>query len=156
MHGYRFFTAGLLALEDVKGLLWLTRCSSMTKALGIFGAMLLAGCAAQSKDVYIVDFHNTCSYPVDIEVNEYSNAKQPLHLVKTLQPGEFTEILSYISFNDELENGFPDTYKLEISANQRKITLNKSELIATLEETTIGDPGNTVAIWKISSDQLCP
>lgn len=156
MRGYRFFTAGLLALEDVKGLLGLTRCRSMTKALGIFGAMFLMGCAAQSKYVYVVDFHNACSYSVDIDVNEYSNAKQPLHLVKTLQPGKSTEILSYISFSNDLKNGFPDTYQLQLSANQRKIVLDKNNFLSHLKETTIGDPGNTVDIWKISSDQLCP
>ncbi|MEO4049128.1 hypothetical protein AAFN46_18840 [Pseudomonas sp. CAU 1711] len=106
--------------------------------------------------MHIVDFHNKCSYAIGIDVNEYSNAKTPLHLVKTLQPGETTEVLSYISFSDDLINSFPDTYKLEISANQRKITLKKSEFIAALEETTIGNPGNTVDIWKISSTQLCP
>ena len=128
----------------------------MIRALGIFVAMLMAGCTAQKKYVYIVDFYNECSYAVSIDVNEYSNAKTPLHLVKTLQPGESTEVLSYISFNDDLISGFPDTYELEISANQKKITLNKSEFIAALEESTIGEPGNTVNIWKISSDQLCP
>lgn len=128
----------------------------MTKALGIFGAILLAGCAAQSKYVYIVDFHNACSYSVDIDVNEYSNAKKPLHLVKTLQPGESTEILSYISFSDELKNGFPDTYQLQLSSNQRKIVLDKTNFLSHLKETTIGDAGNTLDIWKISSDQLCP
>ena len=128
----------------------------MTRALAIFVTMLMAGCTAQEKYVYIVDFHNECSYAVGIEVNEYSNAKTPQHLVKTLQPGESTEVLSYISFNDDLISGFPDTYKLEISANQKKITLNKSEFIAALEDSTIGEPGNTVDIWKISSDQLCP
>ncbi|WP_252272424.1 hypothetical protein [Pseudomonas subflava] len=116
----------------------------------------MAGCTAQKKYVYIVDFYNECAYSVDVDVNEYSNAKTPLHLVKTLQPGESTEVLSYISFSDDLISGFPDTYKLEISANRKKITLNKSEFIAALEETTIGDPGNTVDIWKISSIQLCP
>jgi hypothetical protein len=128
----------------------------MTRALAIFVTMLMAGCTAQKKYVYIVDFYNECSYAVGIDVNEYSNTKTPLHLVKTLQPGESTEVLSYISFSDDLISGFPDTYKLEISANQKKITLNKPEFIATLEESSIGEPGNTVDIWKISSDQLCP
>ncbi|WP_143479604.1 hypothetical protein [Aquipseudomonas alcaligenes] len=119
-------------------------------------SMLMAGCTAQEKYVYIVDFYNECSYAVGIDVNEYSNAKTPLHLVKTLQPGESIEVLSYISFSDDLISGFPDNYKLEISANQKKITLNKPEFIAALEESSIGEPGNTVDIWKISSDQLCP
>lgn len=128
----------------------------MTRALAIFATMLMAGCTAQEKYVYIVDFYNECPYAIGIDVNEYSNAKTPLHLVKTLQPGESTEVLSYISFSDDLITGFPDTYRLEISANQKKITLNKSEFIAALEESTIGEPGNTVDIWKISSDHLCP
>lgn len=118
--------------------------------------MLVAGCTAQEKYVYIVDFYNKCSYAVGIDVNEYSNAKKPLNLVKTLQPGESIEILSYISFSDELENGFPDTYQLEISASQKKITLDKSKFIANLEEEKIGEPGNTIDIWKISSNKLCP
>ncbi|WP_237045675.1 hypothetical protein [Aquipseudomonas alcaligenes] len=128
----------------------------MTRTLGIFATMLMTGCTAQEKYVYIVDFYNECSYTVSIDVNEYSNAKTPLHLVKTLQPGESTEVLSYISFSDDLISGFPDTYKLEISANQKKITLKKPEFIAALEESSIGEPGNTVDIWKISSDKLCP
>lgn len=128
----------------------------MTRALAIFVTMLMAGCTAQKKYVYIVDFYNECSYAVGIDVNEYSNTKTPLHLVKTLQPGESTEVLSYISFSDDLISGFPDTYKLEISANQKKITLKKPEFIAALEESSIGEPGNTVDIWKISSDKLCP
>jgi hypothetical protein len=128
----------------------------MTKALSILVTIIMAGCTAQEKYVYIVDFYNECSYAVAVDVNEYSNAKAPQHLVKTLQPGESTEVLSYISFADNLISGFPDTYKLEVSANQKKIILHKSEFVGALEKSTIGEPGNTVDTWKISSDQLCP
>ena len=148
--------SALISLTRLQPNAWLPALTAMTRLLGIFATMLMTGCTSQDRYVHVVDLHNKCSYAVGIDVNEYSNSKTPLHLVKTLQPDESTEVLSYISFSDDLISSFPDTYKLEISANQRKVTLNKSEFIAALEETTIGNPGNTVDIWKISSTQLCP
>ncbi|MDO8698680.1 MAG: hypothetical protein Q7J74_16440 [Pseudomonas sp.] len=128
----------------------------MTKPFALLCLLVLGGCTAQSKTVFIANFENVCIYPVQITAHEYSNAKEPFVLDKRLAPGEVTEVLSYISFNDELENSFPDTYRLDIAANGHSRSLDKPRLLEQLKRSRHERKGNSVNIWKISDTTLCP
>lgn len=128
----------------------------MTKPFALLCLFVLGGCTAQSKTVFIANFENVCIYPVQITAHEYSNAKEPFVLDKRLAPGEVTEVLSYISFNDELENSFPDTYRLDITANGLSRSLDKPRLLEQLKRSRYEQKGNSVNIWKISDTNLCP
>lgn len=128
----------------------------MTKPFALLCLLVLGGCSAQSKTVFIADFENACAYPINITAHEYSNAKEPFVQDKRLAPGEAAEVLSYISFNDELENSFPDTYRLEISAHGRSHSLDKPRFLEQLERSQHERKGNAIHSWKISDTTLCP
>lgn len=131
-------------------------CNSMTKHLVLLSLFVLGGCTAQSKTVFIADLENLCSYPVDITAYEYSNAKEPFVLNKRVAVGEVIEVLSYISFDDELENSVPDTYRLDITANGNSLSLDKPGLLAQLGRSHHERRGNSIHAWKIRDTALCP
>ncbi|SED04066.1 hypothetical protein [Pseudomonas anguilliseptica] len=128
----------------------------MTKPFALLCLLVLGGCTAQSKTVFIADFENACAYPVSITTHEYSNAKEPFVQDQLLAPGEVTEVLSYISFDDELQNSFPDTYRLNIAANGRSHSLDKPRFLALLERSHHERRGNAIYNWRISDTTLCP
>lgn len=127
-----------------------------TKHLALLSLFVLGGCTAQPKTVFIADLENRCSYPVDITAYEYSNAKEPFVLNKRVESGEVAEVLSYISFDDELQNSFPDSYRLNIAANGRSYSLDKPRFLALLERSHHERRGNAIYNWRISDTTLCP
>lgn len=128
----------------------------MTRVLALFSVALLCGCMAQSKNVFIANFQNECPYPVDITAHEYSNGKAAFAQAIHLMPGDHAEVLSYISFNDDIENSFPDTYRLDIAAGGKNHSLNKPELIQQLKQSDYIQKGNAIHTWTISDSALCP
>lgn len=127
-----------------------------TKHLALLPLFVLGGCTAQSKAVFIADLENLCSYPVDITAHEYSNAKEPFVLKKRVAAGEIIEVLSYISFDDELEHSVPETYRLDITANGNSLSLDKPRFLAQLERSQRERKGNAIHSWRISDTTLCP
>lgn len=127
-----------------------------TKHLVLLSLFVLGGCAAQSKTVFIADLENLCSYPVDITAYAYSNAKEPFVLNKRVAPGDVVEVLSYISFADDLENSVPDTYRLDITANGNSLSLDKPRFLAQLGRSHHERRGNSIHAWKIRDTALCP
>ncbi|WP_417660879.1 hypothetical protein [Pseudomonas sp.] len=133
--------------------------SGVLKSLGfsvLICLSILGGCTAQPKTVFIANLENICSYPVSVIAHEYSNAKDPFVLEKHLKPSESTEVLSYISFSDDIENSFPETYQLDIEANGRALSFNKPKLLQLLKQSDYHLKGNTIHTWKISDKTLCP
>ncbi|WP_260523651.1 hypothetical protein [Pseudomonas sp. DNDY-54] len=106
--------------------------------------------------MFIADLENLCSYPVDITAYEYSNAKEPFVSNKRVAVGEVIEVLSYISFNDELENSVPDTYRLDMTANGNSLSLDKPGFLAQLGRSHHERRGNSIHAWKIRDTALCP
>lgn len=128
----------------------------MTKALCLLCVALLAGCSAQVKTVFIADFENTCTYPVQVVAQDYSNARDTGVQEQHVAPGGVAEVLSYISLNDDLENSVPDTYRLSVSANGSKRSLDKQQFLAQLKRSEHQRKGNAIHIWTISDTSLCP
>lgn len=128
----------------------------MTKAIAFLCALSLAGCSAQTKTVFIADLENVCSFPVQVGVQDYSNAKGSGVQKQYLKPGSVTEVLSYISFSEDLESSFPATYRLTLSANGSQRSLDKQQFLAQLKRSDHQRKGNAIRIWTISDTSLCP
>ncbi|WP_019340456.1 hypothetical protein [Stutzerimonas stutzeri] len=128
----------------------------MTKTIAFLFASLLAGCSAQTKTVFIADFENACSFPVQVRVQDYSNAKGSGVQNQYLEPGRVAEVLSYISFGDDLESSFPATYRLTLSANGSQRSLNKQQFLAQLKRSDYQRKGNAIHTWAIRDASLCP
>lgn len=128
----------------------------MTKTIAFFFASSLAGCSAQTKTVFIADLENVCFFPVQIEVQDYSNAKGSGVQNQYLEPGSVAEVLSYISFSDDLESSFPETYRLTLSANGSERSLNKQQLLTQLKRSDYQRKGNAIHTWAIRDTSLCP
>lgn len=128
----------------------------MTKAMGFLCMTMLVGCSAQTKTVFIADLENTCAFPVQVVAQEYSNAKGNGVQKQDLEPGNIVEVLSYISFNDDLESSFPATYRLTLSANGSQRSLDKQQFLAQLKRSEHQRKGNAIHTWKISDTSLCP
>lgn len=128
----------------------------MTKHLALLCLPLLVGCSAQTKTVFIADFENACTYPLEVVAQDYSNAKEVSVLKQHLAPGDVAEVLSYISFNDVLESSFPDSYHLNLTANGSTRSLDKQRFLAQLKRAEYQRKGNAIHIWRISDPSLCP
>ncbi|WP_415754110.1 hypothetical protein [Pseudomonas leptonychotis] len=128
----------------------------MTKPILLLCVLALGGCSAQSKTVFIADFENVCAYPVSLTVHEYSNAKEPFVANTQVAQGEVAEVLSYISFNNELEDSFPESYRLDIAAHGNTHSLDKTHFLTQLERSAHERRGNAIYAWKISDATLCP
>jgi hypothetical protein len=87
----------------------------MLKRSLLLCSFIVAGCSAQSKTAFIANFENTCAYPVEVSVREYSNGKAPFAPGQRLMPGESVEVLSHISFSESIEKSLPPGYRLDIS-----------------------------------------
>lgn len=128
----------------------------MIKTFALPLLALLIGCTPQQKIVLIADFRNACVYPVNVDVYAYSNAKEPFSFTSLVMPGEKIEVLSYISFENNIRTGTPDSYTLTVSANGQQIKLNKSDFLDNLTQENIGTHNSAVSIWVIDTKRLCP
>lgn len=128
----------------------------MTKQILLLCLLALGGCSVQSKTVFIANFENTCAEPVSLSVLDYSNGKEPFVANTLVGQGEVIEVLSYISFNDELKDSFPETYRLDIAAHGNTRSLDKAHFIKQLERSHLEQRGNAIDVWKISDATLCP
>ncbi|HSC82798.1 MAG TPA: hypothetical protein VLC30_04185 [Pseudomonas sp.] len=106
--------------------------------------------------MFIADFENSCAFPVQVVAHDYSNAKGNGTQEQRLEPGSVAEVLSYISFNDDLESSFPATYRLAIAANGSARELDKQQFLAQLKKSEYLRKGNAIHTWKISDSSLCP
>lgn len=128
----------------------------MNKAMVFLCMTMLGGCSAQTKTVFIADLENACAFPVQVVAQDYSNAKGNGVQQQDLEPGNVIEVLSYISFNDDLESSFPATYRLTLSANGSQRSLDKQQFLAQLRQSEHQRKGNAIHTWKISDTSLCP
>jgi hypothetical protein len=128
----------------------------MFKRFLLLYSFLAVGCSAQPKTVLIANFENVCSYPVEIFVREYSNGKESFTHSQSLATGESVEVLSYITFSERPEEGIPDTYSLDITAQGKSVVLDKERFLAQLTHSSVERKGHTPAIWKIRDTALCP
>tara|TARA_R110001599_G_scaffold246086_2_gene446218 strand:+ start:115 stop:507 length:393 start_codon:yes stop_codon:yes gene_type:complete len=119
-------------------------------------AAALAGCSAQQKIFYIANLENSCSYPIRVTAVDYSNAKKALSPHQEVASGETIEVLSYISFSKELDSSIPDTYRLDIKANEQTISLDKYRFISQLKRSPSIHTGKNITRWTIRNSSLCP
>lgn len=128
----------------------------MTRPNLLLCLLVLGGCSVQSKTVFIANFENTCAEPVSLTVQDYSNGKEPFVANTLVEQGDVIEVFSYISFNNELEDSFPETYRLDIAAHGNTRSLDKTLFIKQLERSHLERRGNAINVWKISDATLCP
>jgi hypothetical protein len=128
----------------------------MLKRFLLLYSFLAVGCSAQPKTVLIADFENVCDYPVEVSIREYSNGKGPFAPGQSLATGESAEVLSYITFSERPEEGIPDTYRLDITAQGKSVVLDKERVLAQLARSSVERKGNAIHTWKIRDTALCP
>ena len=128
----------------------------MNKVLAFLCMTMLVGCSAQTKTVFIAEFENVCAFPVQVVAQDYSNAKGNGVKEQHLESGGVAEVLSYVSFSDDLESSFPTTYRLTLSANGEQRSLDKQQFLAQLKQSEHQRKGNAIHTWKISDSTLCP
>lgn len=128
----------------------------MTRPTLLLCLLVLGGCSLQSKTVFIANFENTCAESVSLTVHDYSNGKEPFVANTLVEQDEVIEVFSYISLNDELEDSFPETYRLDIAAHGNTRSLDKAHFIKQLDRSNLERRGNAINVWKISDATLCP
>lgn len=125
-------------------------------ALFLLSLSLLIGCSSQPKKVFIANFENACGHPLAVQAHEYSNGKAPFPAAQQLAAGESIEVLSYIAFSETLADALPGTYRLDIAAQGRTLSLDKERLLAQLTRSPAEHKGNATTTWTISDTSLCP
>ena len=128
----------------------------MTKHVLCLLSILLAGCSSQQKSVFIANFENVCGYTVEVSTHDYSNGKGSFPAGQQLAADDSIEVLSYIVFNETLEDSVPGTYRLDIAAHGKSVSLDKQRLLAHLKRSPIEQKGNAITIWTINDTSLCP
>jgi len=128
----------------------------MLKRSLLLCSFIVVGCSTQSKTAFIANFENTCAYPVEVSVREYSNGKAPFAPGQRLMPGESVEVLSHISFSESIETSLPPGYRLGIAAHGESILLDKEHFLAQLEHSSIERKSRAISIWTIRDTALCP
>ncbi|GAA6129825.1 hypothetical protein [Halopseudomonas sabulinigri] len=117
---------------------------------------VLSGCSAQPKYFFIANLENTCSHPIRVNAVDYSNAKKAFIPDQEIASGGNVEVLSQISFSEQMEISIPDTYRLDIKANEQTISLDKQLFIAQLKNSPSTHTGKSGTTWTISDSSLCP
>ncbi len=128
----------------------------MLKRSLLLCSFFIAGCSAQPKTAFVANFENTCVYPVEISVHEYSNGKEPFSPGQKLDSGESIEVLSQITFSDSIEQSVPPGYRLDIVARGKSIVLDKARFLAQLAQSPIERKGRSITIWRVRDMALCP
>ncbi|MDR2464911.1 MAG: hypothetical protein LBD38_01355 [Streptococcaceae bacterium] len=116
------------------------------------------------------DFKNVCDYPVQISVPRYGDVSKPLD--RFIAVGETVRVLNdvcrgsrtpftidaFVSPINELHRGcLPYDYLFEISANEKRISLDKEKFLEILKRSEIETQGkSTQYMWTISDPSLCP
>ncbi len=128
----------------------------MLKRSLLLCSFFIAGCSAQPKTAFVANFENTCVYPVEISVHEYSNGKGPFSPGQKLDSGESIEVLSQITFSDSIEQSVPPGYRLDIVARGKSIVLDKARFLAQLAQSPIERKARGITIWRVRDMALCP
>ncbi|MDH1263868.1 hypothetical protein [Pseudomonas sp. GD03944] len=116
----------------------------------------VSGCSAQPKKVFVANFENACSYPVEVSAHKYSNGKLPFAATQTAAAGEPLEVLSHINFGSTLDASLLNDYRLEIKAHDKSISLDKEHFLTQLSRSSAEKRGNAIATWTIHDTTLCP
>lgn len=129
----------------------------MTKFLSLFFLFAVAGCSAQPKQGFVVDWQNLCGYPVEIGASNFTNLDGNGSRKQELAAGQSMLVLSIVSFNTSLQQSIPETYSLDIQANGRTRHMGKAELIGMLQQTQeTPQTGNAIRHWKLADATVCP
>jgi hypothetical protein len=117
---------------------------------------------------YSANLKNVCGYPIRVSANDEFGA---VELNQVLNDGEVVDVLNFncsngrgiftigafVSAINELKGCLPESYVLEISANNDRITLNKTQFLSVLKRSELISSGNyTVYDFEISDPSLCP
>jgi len=113
---------------------------------------------------FSVTFFNKCSYPVEITVSQhFSTYPKPLDSSVTyikkanLEVAQDTEIFSGFALPDGIHKNVPDDFRLEISANDKTVSLDKAQFVEALKKIEYFDREYEERLFGIIADpSLCP
>ena len=130
----------------------------MTKSFSLLLCALMTGCSLQTTCHFGVYLHNACSYPVQINAIHHLDtvSLEPAKMNQRLDPGETILVLSIAHIADNVEFVVPEKFKLEISANDKTISLDKMEFLKVLEKAKYHPYGTTSPFWTVNDSALCP
>ena len=120
----------------------------------------ISGCVQQLPYSLRADFLNACDYPVQVTASRYSNLDS-LNNSRTVGLVEPKQTLNWVlAMTDdtcEVQNAVSDNYKLEISANDKTISLDKAGFLKILKNAKLDHSAFTrIYRWTISDPKLCP
>jgi hypothetical protein len=132
----------------------------MTKVILIFFFVTFAGESygtPQRPYDYRVDFYNVCGYPVQISAFHHSNIESlDASDSWSLKPEELaTRVLDNLDFTNRVHLTIPENYRLEISADGKTISLDKTQFLEVLERTP-REGDLLYPEWTIKDPSLCP
>jgi len=133
----------------------------------LMGSFCSTACASpQPLYGFKISLHNACTYPVQIAVFHFRlkgiSLNETLTMEELLNPNESTRVFHGVYGSLEIKHALPDDYRLEISANGKTLSLNKTQFLEILKKSDYSRENcgifctSNTFLGTISDPSLCP
>lgn len=126
----------------------------MTKFYIFIPIFLLFGCTAQYRCATRIDIINSCSNPIKIEIENFTNLENITHKSLTTEPSQRVNIGFFIGLNCRLDDSVFENYKITISTNKQTTILDKYEVTNKISIDQNSSSKDT-KIWIFDPKELC-